>query len=263
MCILRGIDIDVAVTVLRGVAGVLAVAALVCLSRVGSGWLAGGFCVALAGLAAKLNGATLTALDTSAQSWLAANSSHRWKVDARALYSYLGQPVHFAVVVVFCATLLALHARSSRRGALVIAIVGTGVLVEETLKAAIARSAGPLMDYSHGFPSGHVTACAAFLGMVAVCLGVGRSLATQAALATAVMSGVLVVGVLALYSGAHTVTDILGGMVLGGALVALGAAIVRASLPKVRLPHAANVAVAMTAHTAPLRTRDIRFERGY
>lgn len=263
MCILRDIDIDIAVTLLRGAAGVLAVAALVCLARVGPGWLAGGFSVALSGLAVKINGATLIRLDTSAQRWLAANLPHHWKADAQAIYGYLGQPVHFAVVVVFCSTVLALHARSSRRGALVIAVVGTGVLVEETLKAAIGRAAGPLADYSHGFPSGHVTVWAAFLGMVAVCLGVGRSTATRAVLAAVAITGVLTVAFLALYSGAHIVTDTLGGMILGGALVALGAAIVRASLPNVRFPRTADVAVAVTAHTAPLRTRDIRFERGY
>ena len=250
-------------TLLRFVAAALAAVALLCLARVGPGWLCAGLSIGLAVLAVKINGRTLTRIDTFVQSWLAAHRSRGRQVDANAVFSYLGQPIHFAVVVVFCGTLLALQARSAVRGALVVAVVGTGVVVEQALKAAISRTAEPLAQFSHGFPSGHVTVWAAFLGMVAVCLGAGRSTATRAALAISVLTGVVVVGFLALYSGAHIVTDILGGVILGGVLVALGAAILRASPPRVRLARAADMAAAVSAHTTPMRTEDILYGRGY
>ncbi|MGY4711084.1 hypothetical protein ACXDF8_16235 [Mycolicibacterium sp. CBM1] len=76
----------------------------------------------------------------------------------------------------------------------------------------------------HSFPSGHVTACGTLLGMIAVCLGTGRSRVAQAALAVPAVTGVLFVAVLALHSRAHIFTDVLGAMVLATAIVAAGAA---------------------------------------
>lgn len=46
-------------------------------------------------------------------------------------------------------------------------------------------------------------------------------------LAAVVAVGVVFVAFLAMYSRAHLVTDVIGGMVLGGALVALGTAVLR------------------------------------
>lgn len=276
-----GIDIDIntAVTVTRVAAVTLAGVGLLFWARVGSAWLGAGLLAVLAGFAAKLDGGTLTRLDAHTDHWLAAHRTVEWQRETVVVYGYLGEPVHFAVAVVFCATLLALQARSARRGALVVALVGTGVVIEEALKAAI----------DPGFPSGHVTAWGTFLGMVAVCLGVRRSLAAKAALALLVASGVLAIVVLALYSAAHSVTDVVGGVVLSAALVSLGAALLRVPVrrasgrraparraparraPAHRAPvrrapvpaYAANMAAAMSAHTKPLRTEDILFSRGY
>jgi undecaprenyl-diphosphatase len=44
-----------------------------------------------------------------------------------------------------------------------------------------------------------------------------------------VVGPVLFVAYLALYTGAHTFTDVLGGMALGGAIVAAGSAILAAT----------------------------------
>lgn len=260
---------------------VLAAIALLCWAKVGSGWFGAGLFVALAGLVVKIDGHTLTRLDGVVAHWFASHRSHEWQREASDIYSYLGQPAHFAVVVVFCATLLGLQARSMSRAALVIAVVGTGVMIEETLKAVVERP----------FPSGHVTAFGTFLGMVMVCLSLRRSPATKAALALVAATGVLGIAFLALYSGAHSVTDVAGGMVLSGALVALGAAVLRAAADRaaarrrpallaaaaqrravgpqhaaaarMRRPHAVDAASVMAAHTAPLRTDRVLYSRGY
>jgi undecaprenyl-diphosphatase len=251
---MNGIDIDITVTLLRFVAAALAAVALLCWARVGPGWLAGGLCAILGGLAVKLNGGTLTRIDTYVETWFAGHRSRALKADAGVIYGYLGEPLHVAAVVVFCATLLALVARSAMRGVVVTGAVGVGFVIEESIKAAV---------YPHGFPSGHVTGAVAFFGMSAVCLGIGRSHVTKAALSLLVAAVVLPIAFLALYSGAHTLTDVIGGMILGTALVAVGAAILTKSAPRVRLSRAAEVATAVSAHTTPLRTEDILFGRGY
>ena len=130
-----------------------------------------------------------------------------------------------------CGALLSARARSVLPALLVTGGVGVGAAVEGTLKAIIGRTAtaGPLLHYPHSFPSGHVTGTAALLGMVAVCLGSGRSRGLQAALGVLVVGAVLFVAYLALYTGAHTFTDVLGGMALGGAIVAAGSAILAAT----------------------------------
>jgi len=86
-------------------------------------------------------------------------------------------------------------------------------------------------------PSGHVTGATTLLGTIAVCLGARRSRAVKAALAAVVAAGVGFVAFLALYSQAHIFGDVLGGMVLGAALVALGNA---ALLPSARRHPAAT-----------------------
>jgi membrane-associated phospholipid phosphatase len=67
--------------------------------------------------------------------------------------------------------------------------------------------------------------------MIAVCLGVGCSPARKATLAGFAIAGVVIVAVLALYSYAHTFTDVMGGMALGAGIVAAGAAAISGSRP--------------------------------
>ena len=135
--------------------------------------------------------------------------------------------MHVLVVAAVCGTLLSFRARSAIPLIGVSGTVGLGVVVEQTLKAVIGRTAstGPLVDYPHSFPSGHVTGTAALLGTIAVFLGAGANRAVRTTLAGLVVTAV--VAVLALYTGAHTVSDVIGGMLLGGAIVALCAAGVR------------------------------------
>jgi undecaprenyl-diphosphatase len=102
----------------------------------------------------------------------------------------------------------------------------------------IGRTAttGPLVDYPHSFPSGRVTGTAALLGTIAVCLGVERGRAVKTTPAALVVATVVFVAVLALYTGAHTFTDVIGGMLLGGAIVALGAAVLSGSASRASRP---------------------------
>ena len=194
--------------------------------------LSAGLFSVVAVLAIEINAQWMTALDTSAWNWFTAHRSPKWQVDADGVFSYIGRPFHVAAAGVVAGTLLAWQGRSAMRAVLVIATVGAGAAAEQTLKAVVERTPanlaelhdGSLLDYAHSFPSGHVTGAATLLGTIAVCLGAHRSRAVKATLAAVVAAGVVFVAFLAMYSRAHLFTDVIGGMVLGGALVALGTA---------------------------------------
>ncbi len=186
---------------------------------------------ALLGVAAGINSGLLSGIDITVADWFDAHRSRRRDVEASGIFGYIGRPVHVLIAAVVFGALLSARARSVLPALCVIGGVGVGAAVEGTLKALIGRTATvePLLHYSHSYPSGHVTGTAALLGMSAVCLGIGRSAAVKAALTVLVVGAVLVVAFLALYTGAHTFTDVIGGILLGGAVVASGSAILGAA----------------------------------
>ena len=195
--------------------------------------LAAGLCTALATLAVGINAEWLAAVDASVETWFGTHRSPRWQVDESGIFRFVGQPVYVASTAVVCGTLLSLRVRSAIPAVLVVGGVAVGVVVEQTLKAVVGRTSTavaelqdrPLLAFEHSFPSGHVTGSAALLGMIAVCLGAGRSRAAKTALAVLVVAGVLFVAFTAVYARAHTFSDVIGGMILGGAIVTLGAAV--------------------------------------
>lgn len=199
-------------------------------------FLAAGLFAALGALAVGINAEWLAALDASVETWFEAHRSRRGRVDAGGIFRFVGSPVHVASVAAVCGGLLSWRARSAIPAVLVVGGVGFGVVVEQTLKALVGRTstavaelqgrpAAALDVYEHTFPSGHVTGSAALLGMIAVCLGVGWSRAAKTALAVPVVAGVLFVVFVTLYAEAHTFSDVVGGLFLGGAIVSLGAAV--------------------------------------
>lgn len=182
-------------------------------------WLAvaAGLAAVFATLVAGLNVHRLAAIDVRVDTWLGVTRSH---LRAQRLFGILGDPGYVLAALVLSGTLLALRARSALPAILLAAGFTAGVALEETFKALIAP---------HSFPSGHVTGSAVLFGMTAVCLGIGRSAAEKTALTILAVQGVVFVAALAVYTRAHTVSDTVGGMVLGGAIVAVGAALLDGS----------------------------------
>lgn len=222
------IDITVAFLILA--AAILATAAWLRRGRLGTVLLAAALFVLLAALALGINAETLTTLDNAVAEWFDTHRTRRRDLEAAGVFGYLGRPIHVLLAALVGGALLSVRARSALPVVCVTGAVGVGVIVEGTLKAVIGRTAttGPVMDYPHTFPSGHVTGTTALLGTIAVCLGAGGSRALRWILAIGVSAAVLFVAFLALYTGAHTFTDVIGGMILGAAIVASAAAILGA-----------------------------------
>lgn len=193
--------------------------------------LSAGLFTALAALALAIDLPALLTIDTSVADFFEPHRTVRRDEAATGVWAFIGKPVHVLIPAVAFGALFSALARSVMPAVSIIGAIGVGVVIEETLKAVIERTvtSGPLLEYPHSFPSGHVTGTLALLGMVAVCLGAGRSCALKARLAVLVIAGVLFVAILALFTGAHTFTDVIGGMLLGGSIIALGAAILDAS----------------------------------
>jgi len=108
-------------------------------------------------------------------------------------------------------------------------------LLETGAKLAVARprphhylTVGPLLQSSHGFPSGHALAAAAFYGMLLVLLHKRvRRRRWQWGITAGILLLILLIGFSRIYLGVHWPSDVLGGYALGGAYYSLTAAVYR------------------------------------
>jgi undecaprenyl-diphosphatase len=168
-----------------------------------------------------------TAADQAALSWSVA---HRvgWAVGLSRVLALVGGPGAMAVVAAIC--VLVLGRRGPRSWAVVVAATGFGaVLLTRGFKQLYARTRPPpdlqVIQYvTHALPSGHALGSTVVAGVVAAVVllrpGAGRRARVLApALAAAF---VLAVGASRIYLGAHWLTDVLAGILLGGAWLAVG-----------------------------------------
>jgi membrane-associated phospholipid phosphatase len=188
-----------------------------------------GFLTALTKLTIGVHSHTrVTRFDDATMSWFAGHQSQKLDWVAKVITD-LGSPGATAAAGLLCGAVLAWEARSVIRGIVVVGTVGAATLAEMTLKAVIVRPLTPAeLQWGIGsdtFPSGHVTGTGALLGIIAVCVGVGRSRADRAWLTGFVVAGVLAVAFARLYLGVHWLTDVIGGAILAGVFVSLGAAV--------------------------------------
>ena len=143
----------------------------------------------------------------------------------------IGNPAAIAAAGLVSGALLSWRVRSAIPGVIVISTVAAAALAKIAINAVVDRPLThaelhvlPLMRTEHHpFPSGHVTGTAALLGIVAVCIGVGRSRTVRALLAGLVVAGALIVAFSRLYLGVHWLTDVVGGALLAAVFVILGA----------------------------------------
>lgn len=226
--------------------------------RPSAAWLATGLLTAFAGLAIGVHTkGWVNGFNAGAALWFSEHRSH-WLTVAAYTIAAVGTPAGFALAGLVSGAFLSWRSRSLIPGAVVIGTVGAATLVKMAMKAIVTTPRIPselrqiqgwtplhtalttpinwqqsrLPTQSNMFPSGHVTGTAALLGILAVCVGVGRSRTVRVWLASLAVTAVFVAAVSRLYLNAHWLTDVIGGALLGGAFVALGASALRAFSPR-------------------------------
>lgn len=195
--------------------------------------LAVGLLAALVLLGLVIGACWVEGIDAAVSNRFGDHRSHHTTVVTDAIFKFIGDPAGVAICAAVFGGLLSLQARSVIPIVLVMGAVATAVAVEHTLKALLGRTIRPdapahwsvITDYVHSYPSGHVAGSAALLGTIAVISSVGRAQSTKVTLTVLVMLCVLSVAVMALYVHAHLVSDVIGGMLLGGAVVTTSAVV--------------------------------------
>jgi membrane-associated phospholipid phosphatase len=137
-----------------------------------------------------------------------------------------------ALVVVACLVLISL--RAWREVVVLLGVVLVGQVLKIGLKQLIARPrptpdvVNVLLDdvkEAHSFPSGHTVHYVVFFGFLwFLTFALVRTPWLRWPLLILFGGMVLLVGVARIYLGAHWVSDIVGGYLLGGAVLAAGAA---------------------------------------
>lgn len=111
--------------------------------------------------------------------------------------------------------------RARRRWWLWVALMIVAPALEGLLKQVVARPRPESLSF--GFPSGHVTAAAAFFGAVVYLAGSLRQRRARLTIRTVALAVVLLVAVARIMLRAHWPSDTLGGIALGLGLAALAA----------------------------------------
>ncbi len=168
-----------------------------------------------------------TALDHAVLDWMI---DHRrgWLTTVAIVITNAGSPVAVGLLAAAAAALLWWRRSSPTSAVVVVATlaVATGVSTVTKVIVGAQRPTGAvqlLREVDPSFPSGHVTGTLALVGIVAVVVGRGRRLIIRIASASAVAVATAAVALTRLYLGVHWLTDIGGGLLLGGAAVLVGA----------------------------------------
>ncbi len=166
-----------------------------------------------------------TALDHAVLVWMVGHRNPGLTSFAIAVTT-VGSPVGVAVIAVVAAG-LSWWRRGSPRPAILILTTLAGAGALSTLSKIIVGAHRPnlavqlVVEIDPSFPSGHVTGTLALMGAVAVVIGhhSGRAVSGVAIVLAGVVTAA--VALTRVYLGVHWVTDIAGGLLLGGSAVVL------------------------------------------
>lgn len=175
--------------------------------------------------------APLAGADAPVLAWLVAHRTPGLDTLLRAV-STVGGTLGMTVLAAAGALVLLVRQRMRHALLVVVAAAGAGLLVTLT-KNLYQRERPPLgvrltVETTYSLPSGHALGSAVVLGVLAVVAILGlRSATARALVAACAVLGTLIIGFSRLYLGAHWLTDVLAGWLLGAAWLALCVTLVR------------------------------------
>lgn len=152
-----------------------------------------------------------------------------WLTTVAVAITNAGSPVVMGLLAVSVAAASWWRSRSLTPGLVVVATLALASGVSTLAKMVVGAHRPPqsvqlMLEVDPSFPSGHATGTLALLGVIAVLVGRGRRRAVRVALGAAVVVATALVALTRLYLGVHWLTDIGGGVLLGGLAALLGAA---------------------------------------
>jgi membrane-associated phospholipid phosphatase len=179
-----------------------------------------------------------TAFDHDVLAWMTEHHQD-WLTTASVMLTAVASPTAtglFAVIAAFACWW------RYRRIMPALVVVGTVVVANAfaaVVKRIVAEQRPPgsrefLLGIAQSFPSGHVAGTLALAGIVAVVAGRGRAANVRMMLGVVVVVVTSAVALSRLYLGVHWVTDIGGGLLLGGAAILAGSTMVPAPAPSPR-----------------------------
>jgi membrane-associated phospholipid phosphatase len=154
---------------------------------------------------------------------------HRWSIGVLQFISFLGKPIWFYVIVTGAAIFLWRH----KRVRLVLYLITTSLVggaIDTIVKVAVSRPRPVLDDpvataFGQSFPSGHAFTSTAIYGALLLCFLPVIPRRRRSWCIAGCITLVVLIAFSRLALGVHFVTDVVGGIVLGGAwLVASTAA---------------------------------------
>ena len=174
-------------------------------------------------------GAWVTTADPVVLGWFADHRTE-WVTGPAIAITDAGGPAGTVLIAVVLGALLSRRARSLVPGLILVGTVGAAALASTVTKSIVGRSRPPivsqvLLETDHSFPSGHATGAMVLFTMVAVILGHGSPAARRGLLLFAAFTVTVLVAVTRLYLGEHWLTDVIGGILLGGLAALIGSAL--------------------------------------
>ncbi|NRI69160.1 phosphatase PAP2 family protein [Rhodococcus sp. MS16] len=171
----------------------------------------------------------LTSVDPAVLGWFTEHRS-AWVTGPAIAVTDAGGPVGTIVLALVIGALLSRRARSPIPALILIGTVGAAALASTVTKTVVGRARPPiasqvLLETDHSFPSGHATEAMALFVTAALILGYSWSPSRRAVLLVTAAAVVVVVSVTRLYLGEHWLSDVIGGMLLGGLAAVIGSAL--------------------------------------
>jgi undecaprenyl-diphosphatase len=167
----------------------------------------------------------LGSLDPRAHTWVLAHRTG-WLTHLLQVVTWLGSSA-VVVPLLVVAAVLACRSRRSWRPAVAIAVAyAVTLLLHAGVAELVHRHRPPRADWLAGasgwsYPSGHTIQATVAYGVLLVLLAPRRTRRSRMVLAGAYASIVVAVAASRVYLGVHWLTDVLGSMTLGAALLAV------------------------------------------